>query len=116
MRFDCGLVQWPGVMVIRLRMMRLVLDAVDIKVSRRGPKACTLYRMKTPDHICPYGLKARHLLKKHGYELEDKFLRSRAETDTFKAEMVRSPTCHCQGQVTEWPEESFSNTGQEITK
>lgn len=47
-------------------------------------KHATLYRMETSDHICPYGLKARHLLKKHGYELEDKLLKSREQTDAFK--------------------------------
>jgi glutaredoxin len=48
-------------------------------------KLATLYRMETADHICPYGLKAKHLLKKHGYELDDQTLKSRADTDAFKA-------------------------------
>ena len=48
-------------------------------------KSATLYRMETVDHICPYGLKAKHLLKKHGYELEDQILESREQTDAFKA-------------------------------
>jgi glutaredoxin len=42
--------------------------------------------MKTEDHVCPYGLKARHLLRSRGYELRDELLRSREETDRFKAE------------------------------
>ncbi len=46
----------------------------------------TLYRMKTDAHICPYGLKARHLLRSRGYALRDELLRSRAETDRFKEE------------------------------
>jgi glutaredoxin len=49
-------------------------------------KKATLYRMETPEHICPYGLKSKYLLKKHGYELDDRILASRAETDAFKAE------------------------------
>lgn len=46
----------------------------------------TLYRMETAEHICPFGLKAKHLLKKHGFELDDQILASRVETDAFKAE------------------------------
>jgi len=44
-----------------------------------------LYRMVMPDHICPYGLKARDLLRRSGYEVEDHHLTSREETDAFKA-------------------------------
>jgi glutaredoxin len=45
-----------------------------------------LYRMVMPEHQCPYGLKARHLLKRAGYEVSDHPLRSREQTDAFKAE------------------------------
>lgn len=43
-----------------------------------------LYRMVTPEHTCPWGLKALDLLKREGFEIEDHHLKSRAETDTFK--------------------------------
>jgi glutaredoxin len=52
------------------------------------PKASTraeIYRMVMPDHICPYGLKARHLLRQAGYAVEDHHLTTREETDAFKA-------------------------------
>jgi glutaredoxin len=42
--------------------------------------------MVIPDHICPYGLKAKHLLASRGYTVEDRWLTTRAETDAFKAE------------------------------
>ena len=42
--------------------------------------------MVMPQHVCPYGLKAVHLLKRKGYAVEDHWLRSREETDAFKAE------------------------------
>jgi glutaredoxin len=42
--------------------------------------------MVMPGHICPYGLKARHLLKSRGYTVIDRHLATRAETDAFKAE------------------------------
>ena len=49
-------------------------------------KAAVLYRMVMPHHICPYGLKAKHLLERSGYTVDDRHLRSREETDAFKAE------------------------------
>ena len=48
-------------------------------------KTAELHRMVMPDHTCPYGLKARHLLKSRGYEVHDHWLKTRAETDAFKA-------------------------------
>lgn len=48
--------------------------------------AAALYRMVMPDHLCPYGLKSLDLLKRNGFEVEDHWLRTRAETDAFKAE------------------------------
>jgi len=49
------------------------------------PRA-TLVRMVMPTHVCPFGLKALHLLKSRGYEVDDRHLTTRAETDAFKAE------------------------------
>ncbi len=50
-----------------------------------GRKAI-LYRMVTPEHTCPYGLKAKDLLERQGFEVEDHLLTDRAQTDRFKAE------------------------------
>lgn len=49
-----------------------------------GRKA-VLYRMVMSDHLCPWGLKAKDLLQRHGYEVEDHHLTSRDETDAFKS-------------------------------
>jgi len=43
-----------------------------------------LYRMSTPDHICPYGLKSKDLLERNDFEVDDRLLTSREETDVFK--------------------------------
>ena len=51
-----------------------------------APKKATIYRMVMPTHTCPYGLKAKDLLQRRGYEVEDHWLRTREETDAFKAE------------------------------
>ena len=45
-----------------------------------------LYRMSTPEHECPWGLKAVALLQKQGIEFEDHKLTSDAETKAFKEE------------------------------
>ncbi len=50
------------------------------------PRTATLYRMVMPTHTCPYGLKAKDLLRRQGYEVDDRWLRTREETDAFKAE------------------------------
>ena len=49
-------------------------------------RQATLYRMVTDSHICPYGLKARDLLRRKGFQVEDRWLKTRAETDALKAE------------------------------
>ncbi|WP_028955273.1 MauE/DoxX family redox-associated membrane protein [Sulfitobacter sp. 20_GPM-1509m] len=49
-------------------------------------KTAHLYRMVMPDHLCPYGLKSKSLLQRHGYVILDHHLTNRAETDAFKAE------------------------------
>lgn len=48
-------------------------------------KKAAIYRMVMPDHVCPWGLKSVDLLKRSGFEVEDHHLRTRAETDAFKA-------------------------------
>ena len=48
------------------------------------PKHATLYRMVTAEHICPFGLKSLDLLQRQGYEVDDKHLENRAQTDAFK--------------------------------
>ncbi len=50
------------------------------------PRTAVLHRMVMPGHTCPYGLKARHLLRSRGYAVEDHHLTTREETDRFKTE------------------------------
>lgn len=49
-------------------------------------KTVTLYRMVMTDHMCPHGLKAKALLERKGYTVEDRHLTTRAQIDAFKAE------------------------------
>jgi len=55
-------------------------------MSDTHEKKATIYRMVTPDHVCPWGLKSVDLLKRKGYAVDDRWLRTRAEIDAFKAE------------------------------
>lgn len=58
----------------------------DMANHPRAVKKAVLHRMVIPNHTCPYGLKAKDLLKRSGYEVEDRHLTTREETDSFKAE------------------------------
>ena len=48
-------------------------------------RKAVIHRMVMPEHVCPWGLKALDLLKRSGFQVEDHHLKSRAETDAFKA-------------------------------
>lgn len=50
------------------------------------PRQATLFRMETPDHVCPFGLKSLDLLKRQGFEVHDRTLKTREETDAFMRE------------------------------
>ncbi len=49
-------------------------------------KTATIYRMVLPTHTCPYGVEAKNLLERAGYEVDDRPLTSREATDAFKAQ------------------------------
>ena len=53
-------------------------------MSSDSTKQATLYRMVMDKHVCPFGLKSLDLLKRKGYEVEDKWLTTREQTDAFK--------------------------------
>ncbi len=49
-------------------------------------KQATLYRMVMATHVCPFGVKAKDLLRREGFVVDDHWLTTREETDAFKAE------------------------------
>lgn len=53
--------------------------------SQTAKPVAELYRMVMDKHVCPWGLKARHLLRSRGYAIREHRLTTRAETDAFKA-------------------------------
>jgi glutaredoxin 3 len=48
-------------------------------------RKAVLYRMKLPDHECPYGLLAKRMLEDAGIAFDDRLLTSREEVDEFKS-------------------------------
>jgi glutaredoxin len=58
----------------------------DASAARPAIRTATLYRMVIDTHVCPFGLKARHLLRAKGYRVDDRWLTTREQTEAFKAE------------------------------
>jgi len=57
----------------------------DMTNHPTAAKKAVIHRMVMPSHTCPYGLKAVDLLKRSGYEVDDRHLTTREQTDAFKA-------------------------------
>ena len=55
-------------------------------------RTATLYRMVLPDHVCPYGVRARQLLDHAGFEIEEHILATRMEVDALEEELGVSAT------------------------
>jgi glutaredoxin len=58
----------------------------DLAIHPKAARKAVLRRMVMPDHTCPWGLKAKDLLQRSGYEVDDRHLTSREQTEAFKAE------------------------------
>ena len=65
------------------------------------PNSATLYRMVLPDHVCPFGERAKAMLLEHGYEVDDRLLTSRDRVDSFMAEhgLATTPLVVIAGEV-----------------
>jgi glutaredoxin 3 len=46
-----------------------------------------LYRMVLPDHICPFGVRAKQMLEEAGFEVDDRVLGTREEVDALQEEL-----------------------------
>ena len=51
-----------------------------------------LHRMVLPDHVCPFGVRAKQMLEGAGYDVDDRILSSRDEVEAFKKEQGVSTT------------------------
>lgn len=52
----------------------------------KNEKTAVIYRMVMEKHVCPYGIKAKALLERKGFKVEDNWLTTREQTDAFKKE------------------------------
>ncbi len=50
------------------------------------PDTATLHRMVLPDHVCPFGVRAKQMLEEAGYQVDDRTLTTREQVDAFKEE------------------------------
>lgn len=64
-------------------------------------KTATLTRMVLPDHICPFGVRAKEMLEEAGYEVDDRILSTREEVDAFEEEhdIATTPLVEIDGEV-----------------
>jgi glutaredoxin len=75
-----------------------------------------LHRMVMRDHICPFGLKTRDLLKREGYEVADHPLTSRTEVEAFMARngVKTTPQVFIEGQRIGGYEDVLRFLGKEV--
>ena len=50
-------------------------------------RTAILHRMVLPDHTCPFGVRAKALLEKEGFQVDDRILKTREEVDALEAEL-----------------------------
>jgi glutaredoxin len=76
------------------------LKVSDLSNHPKAARKALLYRMVMPEHVCPWGVKAKDLLRRSGYAVEDHHLTTREETDAFKAEhgVVTTPQVFIGGE------------------
>ena len=79
-------------------------------------KTAILYRMVMPDHLCPYGLKSKDLLERHGFTVEDHHLETHDETEAFKKEhgVDTTPQTFIEGERIGGFDDLREHFGQEV--
>ena len=55
-------------------------------------KQAVLYRMVMTKHFCPHGLKTKDLLERNGFTVDDNWLETRDQTDSFKQQHTVTST------------------------
>ena len=60
----------------------------------------TIYRMASDDHLCPYGLKSLHLLRRNGLDIDDrKLTHDQAEVVRERLDVETTPQTFIDGQL-----------------
>lgn len=81
-------------------------------------KKAILYRMLSPTHSCPYGIKSKDLLERKGYDVDDHHLKTRQETEAFKEEygIKTTPQTFIDGKRIGGYEELVKHFGEKTLK
>lgn len=64
-------------------------------------RTATLHRMVLADHECPYGRRAKELLERAGFRIDEHILSSREQVDEFKAQhgLLTTPLVMIDGET-----------------
>lgn len=75
------------------------MSASETSPDLSGRRA-DLYRMVMDEHVCPFGLRAKALLERQGYEVDDHKLKSRKEVEAFqdKHDVETTPQVFIKGE------------------
>ncbi|MEF2073584.1 glutaredoxin [Consotaella aegiceratis] len=99
--------------------MTVANEAIERKtISEARATRAAVYRMVMPEHVCPYGLKAKALLERKGFDVEDHWLTTREETDAFQHEhdVDTTPQIFIEGQRIGGYDELREHLGQHVRK
>lgn len=74
---------------------------VGCNVSADSSHTATIYRLVTPDHVCPYGLKSLDLLERHDFDIDDRPLRTEAEATELRERLgvETTPQTYVDGEL-----------------
>ena len=61
----------------------------------------TLTRMVLPNHTCPFGVRAKEMLERAGFEIDERILATREEVDAFEEErgLATTPLVEIDGET-----------------
>ena len=83
-----------------------------------GPQTATVYRLVTPEHVCPYGLKTVDLLKRHDLEIEDRHLETEEEATALRERLGvdTTPQTFIDGELIGTLDDLRDYFGEEVPK
>jgi glutaredoxin len=93
-----------------------VVSSVTAEPRTARKHTATIYRLVTPDHICPYGLKSLDLLRRHGYEIEDRHLETEQDADELRAQLdvETTPQTFIDGDLIGTLDDLRRHTGEDV--
>lgn len=80
--------------------------------------SATIYRLVTPDHVCPYGLKSLDLLRRKGLDVDDRHLETEAEAAELRdrLDVETTPQTFIDGQLVGTLDDLREHFGQHVRR